>query len=46
MKETLIDTDILSYYFKGDTQVVENFQEYLESYSYINIPIITYYEIL
>jgi tRNA(fMet)-specific endonuclease VapC len=46
MKETLIDTDILSYYFKGDRKVVENFQKYLGAYSYINIPIITYYEIL
>lgn len=46
MKETLIDTDILSYYFKGDRKVVENFQKYLEEYSYINIPIITYFEIL
>ncbi len=46
MKEALIDTDILSYYFKGDGKVIENFQKYLETCSYFNIPIITYYEIL
>ena len=46
MKEILIDTDILSYYFKGDEKVAENFIKYLEVFSYINIPIITYYEIL
>ncbi len=46
MKKAVIDTDILSYYFKGDKKVVENFQKYLQTYSYINLPIISYYEIL
>ena len=42
----LIDTDILSYFFKGETIVVNNFRNYLSDYDLIEISIITYYEIL
>lgn len=42
----LIDTDILSYYFKGEQNVVKNFEQYLETFKIIEITIITYYEIL
>lgn len=41
----LIDTDILSYYFRGDKNVVKNFENYLDTYELIEISIITYYEI-
>ena len=43
MNRALIDTDILSYYFKGDQIVVENFQKYLTNYDIIEISLITYY---
>jgi tRNA(fMet)-specific endonuclease VapC len=43
--EALIDTDILSFYFKGDSKVVERFYAYLKEFEQINISIITYYEI-
>lgn len=46
MNRALIDTDILSYYFKGDQIVVENFQKYLTNYDIIEISLITYYEIM
>jgi tRNA(fMet)-specific endonuclease VapC len=46
MNEVLVDTDILSYYFKGDINVIEHFNIYLQEYETINISIITYYEIL
>ncbi len=46
MNRVLIDTDILSYYFKGDKKVVDNFEIYLQHYDLIEISIITYYEIL
>jgi len=46
MNEALIDTDILSYYFKGDRKVFAKFEEYLSTYEFINISIITYFEIL
>ena len=45
MDRVLIDTDILSYYFKGDKKVVDNFELYLQHYDLIEISIITYYEI-
>jgi tRNA(fMet)-specific endonuclease VapC len=46
MNRALIDTDILSYYFKGDPIVVENFKKYLTEYDIIEISLITYYEIM
>jgi tRNA(fMet)-specific endonuclease VapC len=46
VSEVLLDTDILSFFFKGDPKVVKQFQQYLEQYDQINISIITYYEIL
>lgn len=46
MTEALIDTDILSYFFKGGYIVVQNFRNYLNKFDFINISIITYYEIL
>ncbi len=45
MNKALIDTDILSYYFKGYDTVVQNFTRYLQEYDRMNISIITYYEI-
>jgi tRNA(fMet)-specific endonuclease VapC len=46
MKTALIDTDILSMYFRGQQTVVENFARYLTNHSVINLSIVTYYEIL
>lgn len=46
MDEVLIDSDILSFYFKGDEKVVKNIERYLEDHDEINLSIITYYEIL
>lgn len=46
MKPTLVDTDILSMYFRGNEKVEENFENYIEEYGKINVSIITYYEIV
>lgn len=46
MNLALVDTDILSYFFKGDKTVAENFSVYLDLHARVNISIITYYEIL
>ena len=46
MTEALIDTDILSFYFKGDTRVIERFRRYLKEFDQINLSLITYYEII
>jgi tRNA(fMet)-specific endonuclease VapC len=45
MDRVLIDTDILSYYFKGDKKVIKNFELYLQHHDLIEVSIITYYEI-
>lgn len=45
MNRVLIDTDILSYYFKGDLDVVNNFNRYLDHHDLLEISLITYYEI-
>jgi len=46
MKAALVDTNILSLFFRGHPQVVAGFGLYLEEYDTINISIITYYEIV
>lgn len=45
MNRSLIDTDILSYFFKGIPSVVSGFQKYLKEYNQIEISIISVYEI-
>lgn len=45
MTEALVDTDILSFYFKGDSKVVERFGDYLKEFDQINISIVTYFEV-
>lgn len=45
MKPTLVDTDILSFYLKGQPAVTQRFVHYLQEYPAINISIITEYEI-
>ena len=45
MTESLVDTDILSFYFKGEPKVVEAFTIYLNEYDRLNTSIITYFEI-
>ena len=46
MTESIIDTDILSFYFKGDIKIIDQFNNDLKEFDQINISIITYYEIL
>ncbi|MEQ8474055.1 MAG: type II toxin-antitoxin system VapC family toxin [Marinoscillum sp.] len=46
MNRSLIDTDILSYFLKGNKPVEQNFELYLKSHPKITISEITYFEIL
>lgn len=46
MKPSLIDTDILSLFFRNHPEVTDRFSAYLATHDKINISIITYYEIL
>ena len=46
MKPVLVDTDILSMFFRNNLKVVSHIEKYLAEYQKINLSIITYYEIL
>lgn len=46
MKPVLIDTDVLSLFFRRDPKVSERFAEYLEHFGQIELSIVSYYEIL
>jgi tRNA(fMet)-specific endonuclease VapC len=46
VKQVLIDTDILSMFFRGNPYVVAQFQAYLKASGQLGISIVTYYEIL
>lgn len=46
MKPALVDTDILSMFFRGNPSVVSGFEIYLNEYRQINLSIITYYEVI
>jgi tRNA(fMet)-specific endonuclease VapC len=45
LTKSLIDTDILSFYFKGDSKVIDAVSKYFQSFTALNISIITYFEI-
>lgn len=45
MKKALLDTNILSYFLRGNPIVVEKFRLYRQNYSYLSFSIFTYYEI-
>ena len=46
MKLSIIDTDILSEFMRGNTNIIVRLDEHLQEYGFINISIITYYEVL
>ena len=46
MKESLLDTNILSLFFRGHSNVVACFKRYLGEHDTIQFSIITYYEIV
>ncbi len=46
MKKHLLDTDILSAFFRNRRQVVNQIANYLDEHDRLSITIITYYEVL
>ncbi|MGB3790139.1 MAG: type II toxin-antitoxin system VapC family toxin [Phormidesmis sp.] len=44
MEQSLLDTNILSYFLRGDTKVVSKVRDYRQHYSYLSFSIFTYYE--
>ena len=46
MKQAILDTDSVSYFFRGAPQVVEKMDRYLKEHGFINITVVTYYEVM
>ena len=46
MSPSMLDTDILSEFLRGNIKVISKVDEYLKEYGFISLSIITYYEIL
>ncbi len=46
MKPALLDSDTISYFFKGNPKVVNKVDEYLKEHGFLYFSVITYYEIL
>ncbi len=46
MKASMLDTDILSEFLRGNPKVISKVDEHLKEYGFVNLSIITYYEIL
>ena len=46
MKPSILDTDILSEFLRGNSKVIAKVDEHLREYGFISLSIITYYEIL
>lgn len=45
MNQVLLDTNILSYFLRGDSAIVAKFRAYRQFYPYLSFSIFTYYEI-
>jgi tRNA(fMet)-specific endonuclease VapC len=46
MKQALIDTDTLSYFFKNIPPVTSKLNNYLAEYGFVNMSVVTYYEVM
>ena len=46
MKQALLDTDTISYYFRNQQSVVDHLSDYLSNFGFIDISVVTYYEIM
>ena len=46
MKSSMLDTDILSEFLRGNPKVIAKVDEYVNEYGFVILSIITYYEIL
>lgn len=45
MKQSIIDTDILSEFLRGNSKVIAKVDEHLKEFGFVSLSIITYYEI-
>jgi tRNA(fMet)-specific endonuclease VapC len=42
MKQSIVDTDILSEFLRGNPKVIAKFDEHLKEFGFISLSIITY----
>lgn len=45
MTECLLDTDTISFFIKGNVGVAHRLEQYFDHFGYLNVSVITYYEI-
>lgn len=45
MTECLLDTDTISFFIKGNPNVAQRMEQYFDHFGYLNVSVITYYEI-
>lgn len=46
MKRVIVDTDTISYFFRGNADVVAKFDEHLKEHGFVCMSVVTYYEVL
>ena len=46
MREALLDTDTISYFFRGENSVIEKVDQYLIEFGQLNISVVTFYEVM
>ncbi len=46
MKQAILDSDTISYFFKGNQMVIQKVDNYLKEHGFIYLSVITYYEVL
>ena len=46
MKQSMLDTDILSEFLRGNPVIISKVDQHLKEFGFINLSVITYYEIL
>lgn len=43
MKQALLDTNMLSYFLRGEEKVANKVNDYLQHYAYLTFSVFTYY---
>ena len=46
MKQSILDTNILSEFLRGNIKIIKKVEEHLKKFGFVSLSIITYYEIL
>ena len=46
MKAAIVDTDTISYFFRGNADVVAKLDEHLKEHGFVYLSVVSYYEVL